>query len=1241
MNIRLAAAALLFVTATGPLAAGVVWVPAPRVIASFARTQSGEGIVVPGYSSTTSPGEPALPSKDIRIILPPDADLDSISVSLVRAKTVLLGAKRDIAPSPPMAVSTGTGVAYDWAGPKQINRGRNVATYRRNSFYPASHVELIHVGSMRKWRMATVRYYPYCYNPVSRRLRLASGGDIALSFAAGRVSAYGPDASTDEVSLDELAALAANYAEAQDWYGGAYQRSSQTVQASAGYAIITTSAIVQSSSRLQAFVNHKANRGFSVSVVTESQWGGGAGDAAANNIRAWLRANYLSRAIKYVLLIGNPNPATGSVPMKMLWPRYDSSTYREAPSDYFYADLTGNWDRNGNGYYGEQGDFGTGGTDLYPEVVVGRIPFYGSFADLDSILQKTIDYESGGIGGSWVRTALVTMKPSDANTPGYHLGEAIRNDAATPAGFTTTRVYEQNYGLSPAPNYTPCTYDTVLTAIRQHAGFWFWWTHGNETIADQVFSTDRTVNLDDRYPCFTFQCSCLNATPERSDNLGYALLKRGAIATDSATRVSWYYQGQSHYTNTDSNAGMAYRYAVNLVRDHMACGDAHYAMLIETPQQIWMNHLVFNIYGDPSVAYAAGPLISHAPLQDTDDNLRSYPVTADVASNGQLAAGNPVVNWNTNGGSSYSKAAMTLVSGITYSGQIPPQPLGATVYYYISAQDSQGRTGSSPTGAPGSVYSFKIRADMQPPTISHTPLTDTGITSGPYDLQATVTDDCGVSSVVLRYSINGAAEIETPMLPRGASVYDAVIPGPTQQGDHINYYILATDTSLARKTTRSPAIGYHTFSIRTSRVAVYNSAAVPPYFIGSSSNIYSSVIDALATDPKQRFSATAVTGLAPADLADKDSLVLPDNGVAIADLGSVRDWFKAGKIMVVIDSSAGYAAYSGFLWPAAAGTAGFGLYWDQNASVDDQRIAIQDPITAGYTLGQIIKSRGYGAQYFTDRLPPDARVLAVSNNVANRAYAVYRDVPGAGRFVALGPYRPLETAQYSILREALAVPAPVSPISVAAAKAMADGRLVKLSGVVVVSALPGAAYVEETTRIAGIRVNCAQPLTLGDVVTLTGVLTTVSGERVLSVQSVEVLAGASSNLEPIAMATATLGGGRCGCQQAVTEYRRVRTAQGTVRQALPAGGANNIGLLVRITGRVTATGQDHFYIDDGSACDDGSGLIGVKVMCASMAKPAVGTRMVVTGVSSTYFDRGSLWRAVVLPAESYANTLRP
>ena len=1402
MNIRSLAAVLLLAAAAAPLAAGVVWVPAPRIAVSSAGIQSAENLAAPGYSSTTSPGEPALPSKDIRIILPPDADPESMSVSLVGGTSMLLGGKREIGPSPPMAVSTDElpslqvsipegmrrGDVFDWGGRKQIERGRNVAVYRRNSFYPAAHVELVNVGNMRKWRIATVRYYPYRYNPVSKRLRLASGGKIALSFSARNGTTDATGASSDDVLSDEVHTLTANYAQAQEWYGGPRRTpGSGSPQATTGYAIITTSAIVQGSVKLQAFVNHKANRRFGVSVVTESQWGGGTGDAAANNIRAWLKANYVSKAIKYVLLIGDPNPATGAVPMKMLWPRYDTTTYREAPSDYFYADLTGNWDRNGNGYYGDPGDFGAGGIDLFPEVIVGRIPFYGSFSDLDSILQKTIDYESGGIGGSWIRNVLVTMKPSDANTPGYQLGEAIKNDAANPAGFSptgagfeippqwgndaanpagfgATRVYDQTYGLNPPPDYIPCTYDNALAAINQHAGFWFWWTHGNETLADQVFSTDRTANLDDHYPSFTFQCSCLNGTPERSDNLGYALLKRGAIATDSATRVSWYYPGQVDYTNTDSNAGMTYRYAVKLVRDHLACGDAHYTMMLEVPQNIWMNHLVFNIYGDPSVAYTTAPLVSHTPLQDTDDTVHAYRVTADVASDGPLAAGNPVVDWSVNGGATFDKAEMSPVSlqvstalslqvsipGGMFAGWIPPQPLGATVYYYVSAQDSQGRIGTSPTSAPTSVYSFKIRLDTQPPVISHIPLTDTGLTAGPYPLQATATDDCGVGSVVLHYSVNSGAEVEIQMLPSGGSVYEAAIPGPMQQGDRISYYILATDTSLARKTARSPVAGYHAFSIKTSRVAVYNSAAVPPYFVGSNSNIYASVVDALSTDPKQRFSIIAVTSLTPADLSDKDSLVLPDNGVAVADLGSVRNWFAAGKTIVAIDSSACYAAYSGLLWPNATGTDGFALYWDQNAAVDDQKIVLQDPITAGYALGQIIKSRGYGAQFYTDRLPADAKVLAVSNNVPNRAYAVYRDVPGAGRFVALGPYRPLETAQYSILREALAVPsaAPrsiqvtypaggesfdtgqsiqvrfstsgswspsdkveieyttgvdpswyvvpgasslpynagvcswdtsglpaslscrlratlvggsvtgecagpfaIAPVvSVAAAKAIEDGRIVKLAGVVVMCASPSATYVEETSRTAGIRVNCSQALTLGDAVTLTGTLATVNGERVLSAQLVEVLLGTASNLKPIAMTTATLGGGRSGYQQAVTEYRTLRTKQGTIRQAMPAGGASNVGILVTITGKVTAAGPDYFYLDDGSACDDGSGLTGVRVICPSYwggisnpapVVPAIGACVVVTGVSSTYFDRGSIWRAVVLPGAGYARTLLP
>jgi hypothetical protein len=220
-------------------------------------------------------------------------------------------------------------------------------------------------------------------------------------------------------------------------------------------------------------------------------------------------------------------------------------------------------------------------------------------------------------------------------------------------------------------------------------------------------------------------------------------------------------------------------------------------------------------------------------------------------------------------------------------------------------------------------------------------------------------------------------------------------------------------------------------------------------------------------------------------------------------------------------------------------------------------------------------------------------------------------------------------------------PFAIAPVtSVAAAKGIEDGSLVKLAGVIVTCASSSATYVEEPSRVAGIRVDCSQSLTLGNTVTLTGTLTTVNGERVLSAQLLTVQTGLASSVAPIAMTTATLGGGKSGYQQAVTEYRNVRTKQGTLRQAVAASGASNVGLLVRITGRVTAAGDAWFYLDDGDGCDDGSGIIGARVICGSLAKLMVGTCWLVTGVSSTYFERGSLWRAVVLPEEAYASLVQ-
>ena len=116
--------------------------------------------------------------------------------------------------------------------------------------------------------------------------------------------------------------------------------------------------------------------------------------------------------------------------MKLLWPRHNDPNYLKASaSDFYYADLTGNWDLDGDGYYGEWGnwgdpnaDFGLGGVDRCCDVLVGRIPCYKSqeyqfpycesVEYLDAILLKTIDYEVQTLVGQsieWRRSALLPM----------------------------------------------------------------------------------------------------------------------------------------------------------------------------------------------------------------------------------------------------------------------------------------------------------------------------------------------------------------------------------------------------------------------------------------------------------------------------------------------------------------------------------------------------------------------------------------------------------------------------------------------------------------------------------------------------------------------------------------------------------------------------------------------------------------------------------------------------------------
>ena len=97
-----------------------------------------------------------------------------------------------------------------------------------------------------------------------------------------------------------------------------------------------------------------------------------------------------------------------------------------------------------------------------------------------------------------------------------------------------------------------------------------------------------------------------------------------------ATRVSWYYVGQTDFAGTASNSGMTYEYAKRLIGNDMkSAGYALHDMKQTLTPGSWMNFTGFCLYGDPEVSIMsvvvedAPPVISDIPDQTTKRILSS------------------------------------------------------------------------------------------------------------------------------------------------------------------------------------------------------------------------------------------------------------------------------------------------------------------------------------------------------------------------------------------------------------------------------------------------------------------------------------------------------------------------------------------------------------------------------------------------------------------------------------------
>ena len=579
-------------------------------------------IAMVGFGTLLHPGTPMLPFKTVYVGLPPGATATSIDMLSETIETISAEYTPSLAPG--------------LADSSFIKTITTPSVELEGMLYQTSY-KYLGISHLRKYSLAPIQYTPISFDKSSGELLLHD--DITLQITY-EITEHLTDVQLADTAMDgEAAELIVNFDDIKHLY------ISETIQENRqnyDYFIITTAA---TATAINSFITWKTSIGYTVGTTTVS-WittHHPSGDTQ-QSIRNYLAANYQTWGTKYVLLVGSHS----TIPMRTCWPDPNFHTadgQHDIPTDYYYADLTGNWDSDGATFYGEMGN---DSVDFVPEVYVGRIPSDSS-TTVTSITQKIMTFEQAAYSG-WKKNAmLLGAVYSYANEDnqggprwdGADLMEQCKNNVLT--GWNCYTMYEKS-GNGPCsyPCSNPLANGPVITQWSGATGWGIvdWAAHGSQTSATRkVWSSDNgngvpegfemtypimvqssdAAGFNNNKPPVVFAASCYCAHPETSNNLGSALLIQGASAFVGATRVSW---GSIGWTQPShgGHGTICYDFNDRLANLGEECGPAMYnakQYVFNTyPWGGWWdyaNMYDFVLYGDPSMGMNLPPSIPGQP----------------------------------------------------------------------------------------------------------------------------------------------------------------------------------------------------------------------------------------------------------------------------------------------------------------------------------------------------------------------------------------------------------------------------------------------------------------------------------------------------------------------------------------------------------------------------------------------------------------------------------------------------
>jgi len=540
---------------------------------SFSTYNGYDVVSIKGGVSNQDIGKPSIPSVVANFVIPSDAEVTGVEI--LSNQTQEIQGAYDICPTQtPRPISKNEKIPFVVSDP---------SVYYQSNPYPEKNIISYPSGSMGGYRVAGILINPLKYIPGEKKLILSTEFTVRIQYANGVHNSIALTEKQRDVFAQGVKTIVLNTEDIKSF--------SPPVKAyptrACDYAIITGSSYTTAWQRL---ADWKIAAGYTAQVFTTTWiYSNYTGYDNPEKIRNFLIDYFNNEGLIYAVLGGD----NGIVPERDIYTDF-YSPYNTA-SDYYYSDLDGTWDLNGNHQYGERtGD----GVDGYFDIYVGRPPIDNT-TDINSFLQKDSVYIYDP-PASYIQKLLLpsVMLFSSSNYHGRVVNNAI---GAMFPGWTITK-------LEDSQAYAPNT----RNAFNQNYNFMHIAAHGDQdgtysAYGNPVFTNSDVPSLTNTMPTIINTIACYSGDfDEYANCFAEQLLNKsggaGCVAVAMNSRYGWGsppQMGPSEHMDT--------LFYGLMLKDTLHIGIIHGATKNHFRNLIWSNGVwhycgtELNLFGDPEM----------------------------------------------------------------------------------------------------------------------------------------------------------------------------------------------------------------------------------------------------------------------------------------------------------------------------------------------------------------------------------------------------------------------------------------------------------------------------------------------------------------------------------------------------------------------------------------------------------------------------------------------------------------